>query len=260
MITNIKNVTPLAPWRKPLFTAISIVALSCLPRAIVHAESSDYANDIQRALLTAKQSPMRDVASAISVQDFKSSWDEFGINVLVDGVLPSEEVQKHLTEDIAKDIAIQLSYNKREEQYLQSEKTTPEEIQKAEDESGNDELPENAIDPHPSLDANPEVNLSATDLSEASSNALSDGSEAATSSPESVNATELDAPGLPPKNDPGASSDSSTQTETSWGPTETTILEAIINKDVFDTINTVPNSDTNTPPPPPPEDTTTIQP
>lgn len=130
-----------------------------------HAQStSDFSKDIQNGLAETFRSKISNLLSTIKSQDNKSSWDEFGINTLVNGESSPAMIHNEITADIINDLSTQLSYDQTEEQYLKLRNSTPEEIIATEGDGGNDLLPEDYVEPHPSLDANPDANPSALDV------------------------------------------------------------------------------------------------
>lgn len=125
------------------------------------AKLSDFSADVQAGVLSA---PQNSTASSIKSQEYKTSWDEFGTNILSDGAQPAAEIQKDLIEDITHDLQMQVAYDQKDAQYLDQRQSSPEEIVALESADGSDVLPENYFEPHPSLDANPDVNPSALDV------------------------------------------------------------------------------------------------
>jgi hypothetical protein len=144
-----------------LVSSLIVVFLLMTNMSIARAETiSDFASDVQKGLRRGAQSS---VVTNIKAQDYKTSWDEFGTNILVDGASMPAEIQKSLTEDIISSLQTELTYNQKDEQYLLLRHSSPEEIQALEGDGSGDLLPDNYIEPNPSLDANPDVNPSALD-------------------------------------------------------------------------------------------------
>ncbi len=183
--------------------------------SIARAETaSDFASDVEKGLRAGTQSS---VVASIITQDYKTSWDEFGTNVLVDGATTPAEIQKSLVDDIVASLQTELTYNQKDEQYLQSRHSSPEEVMAAEGDGSGDLLPENYIDPHPSLDANPEVNASALDMPTAAVDTTD------VVSPSDVGTTPDTAEPTLPDNlaPPGGE----------WNPSELKVFETILNSD-----------------------------
>lgn len=109
----------------------------------------------------------------IKSQDYKSTWDEFGINVMVDGATPVADVNNQVVSDIAQSTAISQNYNQQEADYLQGQQITPEQVQASEQSVGIDLPPTEQIDTHPSIGANPDVNISPADVPVPEDNASS---------------------------------------------------------------------------------------
>ena len=173
------------------------------------ATLSDFSADVQTGVLSAKGN---DAVVSIKAQDYKTSWDEFGTNILSDGAQPPAEIQKDLVEDITHDLQMQVAYDQKDAQYLEQRQSSPEEVVAIENADGSDVLPENYIEPHPSLDANPDVNPSALDVATSTIDI-----------PETLDATEVDNSGTLPDNllPPGGE----------WKPADITVFETIVNED-----------------------------
>lgn len=139
-----------------------VLSFALMYSGIVYAQGApDFTSDIEKGVLS-----QNNLAAQIKSQDFQSSWDEFGTNILVDGSIGSSaDITASLVHDIANDLQMQLVYDQADEQYLKVRNSSPEEVIKIETEDGNDLLPENYVEPHPSLDANPDVNPSTLDMS-----------------------------------------------------------------------------------------------
>jgi hypothetical protein len=142
---------------------IVVLFLSAASGPAAHAAAaSDFTSDVHRDLNAMKQNRLQGAALAIAAQDYQSSWDEFGSNILIDGTKASAE--RSLLDDILKDLRVQLAYNQKDERYLRLRHSSPEEILLLEGDGSGDLLPENYVEPHPSLDANPDANPSALDM------------------------------------------------------------------------------------------------
>ncbi len=145
-----------------LTLSLTMIFLSMTSVLVARAEiASDFTSDVQQGLRAGTQNS---AVASIKTEDYKTSWDEFGTNVLVDGAGIPTEIKKDLIEDIVNGLQTELSYNQRDEQYLRLRHSSPEEIQALEGDGSGDVLPENYFEPNPSLDANPDVNSSALDV------------------------------------------------------------------------------------------------
>ncbi|GEM_PF-4932234 len=142
--------------------SLIVIFLLMMSMSIARAEmASDFASDVQNGLRAGAQSSL---VTSIEAQDYKTSWDEFGTNILVNGTSTPAEIQKSLTEDILNSLQTELAYNQKDEQYLRLRHSLPEEILALEGDGSGDLLPDNYIEPNPSLDANPDINPSALDM------------------------------------------------------------------------------------------------
>ena len=181
---------------------------------IARAETaSDFTSDVQRGIRAGVQSS---VVINIKTQDYKTSWDEFGTNILIDGASTPAEIQRNLTEDIVNGLQTELTYNQKDEQYLRLRHSSPEEILALEGDGGNDLLPKDSIDPNPSLDANPEVNPSALDIP---ASAVDTSDTPAAPDVGSTPDTEMIIP------------DNLVPPEGEWKPSEVKVFETILNTD-----------------------------
>lgn len=122
---------------------------------------SDFKNDIAAATQNlASSAPAQAQQKIILDQDYKSAWDAFGINPLIDGNLPAAQVNNQIAQDIIQSVETSQNYNQEEANYLQETQTTPEQIQSVERATGVDLPPGQSVDAHPSIDANPEADFS----------------------------------------------------------------------------------------------------
>lgn len=132
---------------------------------VTHAQAtSDFLSDVKTGLDVASHSGITTQLAKIKSEDYKSSWDEFGTNIIVDGEASPSLIEHSLTADIVNDLQAQLSYDQADEQYLKLRNTTPEEVMNSENDDGNDLLLQDYFEPHPSLEANSDVNPSALDI------------------------------------------------------------------------------------------------
>jgi len=126
--------------------------------------SSDFTTAVQAGLQSLATNPgTQSQQQEIQNQDYKSTWDEFGTNALIDGTTPPFEVDRKITQDIIQTIQTESNYNQQETQYLENAQVTPEEIQVMEESGGSDVPPGEFIDPNPSAEANPDVSMFATE-------------------------------------------------------------------------------------------------
>lgn len=126
--------------------------------------ASDFNNDVQLGVQNLVLNPIAQVQQKeIGSQDYKSTWDEFGTNVLIDGTTPPAEVDRKIIEDTIQAVQIEETYNQQEVQYLENTHLTPEEIQAMEESGGSDVPPGEFIDPNPSAESNPDVSVSASE-------------------------------------------------------------------------------------------------
>lgn len=126
--------------------------------------ASDFETAIQAGLHSLAINPgARLGQQQIQSQDYKSTWDEFGISMLIDGTTPPAEVDRKIIEDIIQAVQTETNYNQQETKYLGNIQITPEEIQVMEESGGSDVPPGEFIDPNPSVEANPDVNMSTSE-------------------------------------------------------------------------------------------------
>lgn len=143
--------------------------------------TSDFTSAVQLGLQTLAANPAGQAQrQEIQDQDYKSAWDEFGINAFVDGIAPPSTITKVITRDIIQTIETEESYDREETKYLEDTQATPEEIKNIEESSGSDVPPGESIDPNPSIEANPEASIFAVEDQESSNAGVS------TSSPDTV--------------------------------------------------------------------------
>lgn len=237
--------------RNKLLAMLLVAIAFIMPRTFVlYADTAnDFEVDVQEGLKGGKSAELKN----IKLEDYQSSWDEFGTNILTDGANPTAEIQKSLINDIANDLQMQITYDQKDIQYLEQRQSSPEEVVAIEGDGGNDLLPENYIEPHPSLDANPDVNPSALDVSTTTIE-ISETSIIPDVIPSSDEATPLPDNLLP--------------TTGEWKPADITVFENILNADtpvvVTDilppNINIAPPSDVPPEPTPAPTPEPTTEP
>lgn len=131
----------------------------CFPNFHAQAQSaSDFSNDVN---LIKNQKSLEE---NISAEEYVSAWDEFGMSNLVHGETPASEIHATIDQDITQTVEKELQYDKEESKYLEDTHTTPEEMKDIEGSDGSD-VPDDAMfNPHPSLEANPEVNTFSTEV------------------------------------------------------------------------------------------------
>ena len=126
----------------------------------------DFTTAVQAGLQSLATNPIaQSQQQDILNQDYKSSWDEFGINTLVDGNMSPAEINDLIGQDIIKSIETAQNYNQQEANYFQDTQITPEQIQDIEGSTGADVLPSESFDPNPSVEMNPNINTSPSDTS-----------------------------------------------------------------------------------------------
>lgn len=126
--------------------------------------ASDFATIVQAGLQSlAINLGARSEQQEIQSQDYKSTWDEFGTNVLIDGATAPAEVDGRINQDIVQTVQAEANYDREEAKYLEVSNVTPEEIQIMEESGGSDVPVGESIDPNPSAEANPDVSMSATE-------------------------------------------------------------------------------------------------
>lgn len=130
----------------------------------IPTSTSDFAIAVQAGLRAVEiNSVAQSQQQEIKNQDYKSAWDEFGVNKLVDGNMPPDQVQNQIAQDIIQSVETAQNYNQQEADYLQATQNTPEQVQAAENSVGVDLPPDQTIDANPSIDANPGVSISPAD-------------------------------------------------------------------------------------------------
>lgn len=128
------------------------------------ASLSDFAAAVQAGLRNLATNPATvSQQQQIQNQDYKSTWDEFGVNTLVDGSVPPTQVQNQIAQDIVQSVETAQNYDQQEANYLQEAQVTPEQVQATENSVGVDLLSDQLINPNPSVDANPDVITSPVD-------------------------------------------------------------------------------------------------
>lgn len=151
---------------------LTINGLLSAPRSFGQTQAaptstSDFATAVQAGL---QSSTINQTAQSqqqeIQNQDYKSTWDEFGTNVLIDGTTPPAEVDRKITQDVVQAIQTEENYDREEANNLEAAHLTPEEVQSIEESTGSDVPPGESIIPSPSLEANPDVNISSVESKE----------------------------------------------------------------------------------------------
>ncbi len=130
-----------------------------MPRADA-ASVTDFTDDLLHTDTHTQSHGAQDsVLANIRDGEYRSAWDEFGTSPIVDGTVSAPEVTRQISTDIASDVERQVGFYEQEMRSLSDQHLTPEEAQEIEGTGSNDLLPEDYIEPHPSLDANPDVNF-----------------------------------------------------------------------------------------------------
>lgn len=167
-----------------VFAATLFLLLSGVSSA--QTELTSFAIDVRQgvAALTINSSA-RTQAQAINGEDYKSTWDEFGMNVLINGTISPNEVDRVITKDITQAVQAEKNYDQQEMQYLTASQTTPEEIQTFEGPNDSDLPPGEFIDPNPSAEINPDVSIS-TSEDQGQNNLEETATPESTSTPETI--------------------------------------------------------------------------
>lgn len=151
------SIRVLARIISPLFLAAGFVS-------VAHADTvSDFSADVARAVQdSSSHASSAEVRSQLATGEYKTTWDEFGVNVLVDGASPSPVVDAAIAHDITQTVAAEAQYAKTEAQQIQASKSTPEEVVSVEQAVGVDVPIGEAVSANPSLAANPDVSPTAS--------------------------------------------------------------------------------------------------
>lgn len=208
----------------------SLITIFLLTAVIspVHAEtSSDFTSDVQIGLTAAVRNDLQSAILDVKAEDYQSSWDEFGINILVDGSHASEDIKKGLTDDILDDLRAHLAYDQKDARYLQLIHSSPEEVIATENDGGNDLSPDNYVDPNPSLETNPSANPSVLDMPTSATDTIDVSTAPDATTPENT----LTLP------------DTLVPVEGTWKPDDITVFENVLNADAPVTTPIEPNPD-----------------
>jgi len=128
---------------------------------------SDFTADVQFGLQNLETNPVAQAQEKdLQAQDYKSMWDEFGINVLVDGATPPPEINKEIIQDILRAVRTEQNYDQQEASYLEAAKITPQDIKAVEESTGSDVSPSESLNPNPSLETNPNVSIFSAESSD----------------------------------------------------------------------------------------------
>lgn len=96
-------------------------------------------------------------SKAVAAEDYRTTWDEFGTNALVDGALPVPEIKAAIVEDAVNDVATEQAYDRQEAANLEASGASPQEMQAIEQKVGIDVPSDELPDPNPSIDHNPDA-------------------------------------------------------------------------------------------------------
>lgn len=116
-------------------------ALAGAQNETVVSDSSSVISDFERDIAQNKNntsSASSSVIEAIRNGDFKTSWDEGGVNILVDGAAEISKTMETISEDIASGKQSAEAYVNAENQYLQDTSSTPAEVTQIETGAGDD--------------------------------------------------------------------------------------------------------------------------
>ncbi len=129
--------------------------------------ANDFDNDLRLGVQNLAVNPAAQIQQKeIQNQDYKSTWDEFGTNVLIDGDTTPDKVIRKITQDIIQAVETEKGYDLEEASYLENIHLAPEEVQSIEGPAGSDVPPTEPIIPNPSLEANPNVDVSSAENNE----------------------------------------------------------------------------------------------
>ncbi len=146
-----------------LFLFVNSLSAQILPVGT----ANDFDNDLRLGVQNLIENPTAQIQQKeIQNQDYKSTWDEFGTNILIDGTAPSDKINIKITQDIIQAIETEKSYDLEEASYLENIHLAPEEVQSIEGPAGSDVPPTEPIIPNPSLEANPNVDVSSAEDNE----------------------------------------------------------------------------------------------
>ncbi len=238
-------------------TPLIIWSLFSVPRSFGQTQTTsmpDFATAVQAGLQSLATNPIaQSQQQEILNQDYKSSWDEFGINTLVDGNMPPTEINDLIGQDIIKSIETAQNYNQQEANYFQDTQITPEQIQDIEGSTGADVLPNESFDPNPSVGMNPDINTSPSDTSTQDTEGANN-NEAPT---QDINAS-TQATTNPAQDTNNLNTETNTPTTDTYTPSndESTIFNAILHSEQDNIIDQAPASPDITSPPTSPEDNT----
>lgn len=241
-------------------TPLIIWGLFSIPHSLGQTQTAsmlDFTAAVQVGLQSLAINPIAQFQQQeIINQDYKSSWDEFGINTLIDGNTLSAEVNNLIDQDIIQSIETAQSYNQQEESYLQDTQITPEQVQNIESSTGADVSPSESFDPNPSVDTNPDVNTSPADTP----------TQDTTGTNKNENSTQdTNAPTQGATNPTQDTNNPTTETSTSQPSSnilqnENTIFNAILHSEQDHVIDQTPASPEITPTPTSPGDNTSTTP
>lgn len=184
-----------------------------------NGSSNDFDNDVRLGLQNLVANSQAQIQQKeIQSQDHQSTWDEFGMNVLVDGASLPNEISKDITQNILQTVQTEMNYDKQEETYLQANQITPQEIQTIEGSTASDILPGQSTDPNPSLETNPDASVSSVESLGQNSNEANSLTQEGATQEQSQTENTSNAQSQP-------TSDTSANTPTT---TENTIFDAIL--------------------------------
>ncbi len=165
--------------------------------------TNDFDHDVRLGLQNLAANPMAQTQQKeFQGEEYKSTWDEFGINALIDGATPPAEVTSKISQEIIQTIQTEENYDRQEASYLETAQITPEEVQTVEGSTNSDLPPGESINPNPSLQENPDVNASSVEgleqndagasnpLPEERSGSINEAASASESAPEATTANE----------------------------------------------------------------------
>ncbi len=152
----------IAPYRLKRFT---LAILPCIGFFLLcltaRADTvSDFAADVQRGLRdSALHASTQNVRNELVREEYKTTWDEFGSNVLVDGTNTSSAITVAVAQDVAQAVVTEQHYEQTEALKIRSLHSSPEEVVAIEQAIGVDVPVGETLNPNPSIKTNPDVSI-----------------------------------------------------------------------------------------------------
>ena len=95
--------------------------------------------------------------------EYKTAWDAFGMSTVWNGEMPALQLTHAILQEGIVSAQAEQDYGMKEETYLATTSSTPEEVQESEAENSSDVLSTDQINPHPSFDEHADVNIFTTE-------------------------------------------------------------------------------------------------